>query len=124
MAKNKPKKIKSSDLSALGGMVYSTNPDYELSTEDSGGEEVSIPPSKQTLYVSRDKKSRGGKVATLVEGFDGTEQELIELGKWLKQKCGVGGSAKDWEIIVQGDKRDKVAELLKTKGFKVKLKGG
>ena len=123
MAKNKPKKIKSSDLSALGGMVYSTNPDFEFSSNDDV-EQDSISPSKQTLYVSRDKKSRGGKVATLVEGFEGSEQELIELGKWLKQKCGVGGSAKDWEIIVQGDKRDKVAELLKTKGFKVKLKGG
>lgn len=123
MAKSKPKKNKSSDLSALGGMVYSTNPDFEWSNDEST-EDESISPSQQTLYVSRDKKSRGGKVATLVEGFEGSEQELIDLGKWLKQKCGVGGSVKDWEIIVQGDKRDKVAELLKTKGFKVKLKGG
>lgn len=118
MGKNKKR---SNSLSDLGGMVYSTNPDYDYGDDEQ--EEVSSS-GNETLYVSRDKKSRGGKVATLVEGFEGNEMELAELGKWLKQQCGVGGSAKNGEIIVQGDKRDRVAELLKGKGYKVKLKGG
>ena len=122
MPKNKPKKTKSNDLSALGGLVYSTNPDYTPEIDESEEEEIS--PDQMTLYVSRDKKSRGGKVATLVEGYEGSHDGLVELGKRLKQKCGVGGSAKDWEIIIQGDKREKVVALLKDEGFKVKLKGG
>jgi len=117
MAKRKSQKKKLNDFSSLGGMVYSTNPDYEF-------EDNSVDIKDMTLYVSRDKKGRGGKVATLVEGFEGKEEDLVDLGKFLKQRCGVGGSAKDGEIIVQGDKRDKVADLLRDKGYKVKLKGG
>lgn len=123
MAKKQNTK-KLNDLSQLGGMVYSTNPDYQPETEQEDAEEESVAPNQQNLYVSRDKKSRGGKVATLVEGFEGSDAQLAELGKWLKQQCGVGGTAKNGEIVVQGDKRDKVAELLRNKGFKVKLKGG
>lgn len=122
MAKRKPQKKKLSDLSSLGGIMYSTNPDFEFEQGDSAQESVDI--KDMTLYVSRDKKGRGGKVATLVEGFEGSDDDLIDLGKYLKQKCGVGGSAKDGEIIVQGDKRDKVADLLREKGYRVKLKGG
>jgi len=124
MAKNKPKKVKLNDLSSLGGMVYSTNPDYDFEEEEGSDQESSTAPGDMVLYVSRDKKGRGGKVATLVEGFNGPESDLVELGKFLKQRCGVGGSAKNGEIIVQGDKRDKVAQLLRDEGYKVKLKGG
>lgn len=122
MAKRKPQKKKLSDLSSLGGIMYSTNPDFEFEQGENAQGPVDI--KDMTLYVSRDKKGRGGKVATLVEGFEGSDDDLIDLGKYLKQKCGVGGSAKDGEIIVQGDKRDKVADLLREKGYRVKLKGG
>ncbi|MCB0738540.1 MAG: translation initiation factor [Bacteroidetes bacterium] len=119
MARNKkPKKVQS--LGDLGGMVYSTNPDYEFESH----EEEAGSTGDETLYVSRDKKGRGGKMATLVEGFEGNAIELAELGKWLKQQCGVGGTAKDGEIVIQGDKKERVAELLRQKGYKVKLKGG
>ncbi|MGB0431498.1 MAG: translation initiation factor [Bacteroidia bacterium] len=122
MAKNKSKKVKSKDLSDLGGLVFSTDPGFQPESNDFEDEEVE--PGDMLLYVSRDKKGRGGKIATLVEGFEGSENALNDLCKFLKQKCGVGGSAKDWEIIIQGDKKDKVAQLLKDKGYKVKLKGG
>ncbi len=122
MAKSKPKKVKSNSLSDLGGLVFSTDPDFQPEIDEV--EEDEIAPGDMLLYVSRDKKGRGGKVATLVEGFEGTEEALNDLCKLLKQKCGVGGAAKDWEIIIQGDKRDKVAQLLKDEGYKVKLKGG
>lgn len=124
MAKKQPKKIKSRDLSDLGGLVYSTNPDFEPDLSPDSDDEQSTNPSQMTLYVSRDKKGRGGKVATLVEGFEGSDEALTDLCKMLKQKCGVGGAAKDGEIIIQGDKREKVAELLRADGYKVKLKGG
>jgi translation initiation factor 1 len=122
MAKHKPKKIKSKDLSDLGGLVFSTDPGFAPEEEEL--EEDEVAPGDMLLYVSRDRKGRGGKVATLVEGFEGTEEALNDLCKFLKQKCGVGGSAKDWEIIIQGDKKDKVAQLLRDEGYKVKLKGG
>ncbi len=104
-------------------VVYSTNPNfnYEFEQED---EQETLDPSKQLLYVSIDRKQRGGKEVTLIEGFVGTEDDLKELGKLLKSKCGVGGTAKDGEIIVQGSFRDKVMELLVKEGYKVKRKGG
>src|SRR5687768_7076026 len=90
-------------------IVYSTNPDFRYETDDQ--EEQETPdPNRQTLYVSLDRKQRGGKEVTLVEGFIGTDDDLKELGKLLKSKCGVGGTAKDGEIIVQGNFRDKVME--------------
>lgn len=104
-------------------VVYSTNPNfnYEFEQED---EQETLEPSKQLLYVSIDRKQRGGKEVTLIEGFIGSDDDLKELGKLLKSKCGVGGTAKDGEIIVQGSFRDKIMELLVKEGYKVKRKGG
>ncbi|GAA4836573.1 translation initiation factor [Algivirga pacifica] len=103
------------------GMVFSTNPDFEYDYDEEDTEET-LPPAQQKLYVSLDKKGRKGKVATLVEGFVGTEEDLKALGKQLKSKCGVGGSAKEGEILIQGDFKEKVKELLLADGYKVKLK--
>jgi translation initiation factor 1 len=104
-------------------IVYSTNPNFNYDFEEEEVQET-LPPNQQLLYVSIDRKQRGGKEVTLVEGFVGTEDDLKELGKELKSKCGVGGTAKDNEIIVQGNFKEKVAEILINKGFKVKKKGG
>lgn len=97
-------------------VVYSTNPDFHYDTEDT---EITatLPKEKQNLRVNIEKKNRGGKVVTLVTGFVGNEEDLKELGKLLKSKCGVGGSAKDGEILIQGDLKTKVIELLKKEGY-------
>ncbi len=105
------------------GMVYSTNPDYAFET-DGKEEQETAKPGQQQLYVKLDRKNRKGKSVTLIEGFVGTENDLKELGKELKSKCGVGGSAKDGLILLQGDFRDRVLTLLKEKGFNVKKSGG
>ena len=102
-------------------MVYSTNPDYE--PEDDYQEEETLSPDKQLLEVHLDKKNRAGKIAVVVKKFVGTNEDLQELGKMLKASCGVGGSVKDGEIIIQGDKRDKVMEILNKKGYKTKRVG-
>lgn len=104
------------------GLVYSTNPNFQFEEEEI--ESVSIPANQQKIYVSIDKKQRAGKEVTLIEGFVGSEDDLKELGKTLKSKCGVGGSVKDGEILIQGNFRDKVIELLQKEGFQVKRKGG
>jgi hypothetical protein len=96
--------------------VYSTNPDFKYELDDEE-EQTTLQPSQQRLRVQLDRKNRGGKVVTLVTGFIGTEDDLKELGKFLKSKCGVGGSSKDGEIIVQGDFKQKVLELLKKEGY-------
>lgn len=106
-----------------GGLVYSTNPDFTPYDEEENEIETP-PPSEQKLYVSLDKKQRGGKKVTLVEGFEGSEEDLSDLGRTLKKHCGVGGNTKDGEILVQGDLRDKVVEYLQKKGYIVKRKGG
>jgi translation initiation factor 1 len=108
--------MKNNDWKERLNVVYSTNPDYSYEREDSE-EQVSLEASRQKLRVQLDRKNRGGKVVTLVTGFVGTENDLKELGKLLKSKCGVGGSAKDGEIIVQGDFKQKVLELLKKEGY-------
>jgi translation initiation factor 1 len=101
------------------GVVYSTNPDFKYET--AAEEEVeTLPAAKQKLIVSIDRRARAGKQVTLVTGFVGTNDDLATLAKTLKTKCGVGGSAKDGEIIIQGDFRDRVVELLKGMGYNAK----
>lgn len=115
----KPKK---KSLQDLDGIMYSTNPDFEYNEEAETIE--SIPNQQQDLRVLLDRKNRGGKAVTLVTGFRGSDEDLQQLGKMLKTKCGVGGSAKDGEIIIQGDFREKVLALLQQQGFKAKKSGG
>lgn len=103
------------------GVMYSTNPDYDFKFKQ---EEETLNSEDQYLEVWVDKKNRGGKVATLVKGFIGSESDLKALGKLLKSKCGVGGSAKDGEIIIQGNMREKVMEILEKKGYNYKRVGG
>ena len=98
-------------------MVFSTNPDFEYEYEGDPVVET-LEPSKQKLTVRIDRHARGGKQVTLVTGFVGTDDDLAELGKKLKSRCGVGGSAKEGEIIIQGDFRDKVIELLQADGYR------
>lgn len=113
---------KINDLSSLGGFVFSTNKDFELDNYQESTE--TLPPNKQQLEAHLDKKNRAGKIATVIKGFVGTDDDLKELGKMLKTKCGVGGSAKEGEIIIQGNFRDKIMEILQKEGYKVKRVGG
>ena len=101
------------------GVVFSTNPDFNYE-EDVEEEPQTLEPSRQNLIVSIDRKGRGGKQVTLVTGFIGTSEDLADLGRTLKVKCGVGGSAKDGEITIQGDFRDRVVALLKDMGYRAK----
>lgn len=101
------------------GVVYSTNPDYQYQTATKE-EAATLPPEKQKLIVRIDRRNRGGKQVTLVEGFVGTEADLGSLAKTLKTKCGVGGTAKDGEITIQGDLRDKLVGLLSDMGYSAK----
>ena len=105
------------------GFVYSTNPDFTYQGDEPAAA-ATLPPQQQQLRVQLDKKQRGGKQVTLVTGFVGTEADLQALGKLLNTKCGVGGSAKDSEVVVQGDFRDKVLEVLLKEGYKAKKAGG
>lgn len=110
------KDTKNNDWKDRLNVVYSTNPNFQYETGNT--EEVeTLSPNQQKLRVQLDRKNRGGKVVTLVTGFVGTDDDLKELGRMLKSKCGVGGSAKDGEIIVQGDFKQKVIELLKKEGY-------
>jgi len=99
-------------------IVYSTNKDFEYEF-DNEEEQETLPPEKQKLKVSIDRKKRKGKSVTLVDGFVGTENDLKELAKLLKTKCGVGGSAKNGEIIIQGEFIQKIKDILKAEGYKV-----
>lgn len=103
-------------------VVYSTNPDYNYEV-DEAEETTTLPPAQQELRVWLDRKSRAGKQVTLVKGFVGRDEDLKALGTMLKSKCGVGGSVKDGEIIIQGDFRDRVTELLLKAGYKAKKAG-
>ncbi|NOX48567.1 MAG: translation initiation factor [Chlorobi bacterium] len=105
------------------GVVFSTNPDYEYEN-DKEEEMETLAANQQELRVSLDRKKRKGKSVTLITGFIGTEEDSKALGKTLKTKCGVGGTAKDGEILIQGDFRKKVIEILKGLGYKVKQAGG
>jgi len=116
----KPKK---KSLSDLGGIMYSTDPGFSYPDAEEQQEEQ-IPNKQQDLRVTLDKKNRGGKAVTLITGFVGSDDELSQLGKLLKSKCGVGGAAKDGEILIQGDFRDKVLLLLQKEGYKAKKSGG
>lgn len=108
--------MKSNDWKDRLGVMYSTNPDFQYNTDEEV-EQDTLPKEKQLLRISLDKRNRGGKAVTLVTGFRGTADDLTALGKLLKVKCGVGGSAKDGEIIVQGDLRPKVLEVLQKEGY-------
>ncbi|CCY37184.1 putative translation initiation factor SUI1 [Alistipes sp. CAG:831] len=100
-------------------LVYSTNPDFNLPSEEERKVET-LPPSKQKLTVYLDRRNRSGKTVTLVKGFVGSDGDLAELGRRLKSRCGTGGSAKDGEILIQGDCRDKVTTLLTDMGYAAK----
>ncbi|WP_316802238.1 translation initiation factor [Pedobacter nototheniae] len=115
----KPKK---NNLSDLGGIMYSTNPEFEY--EEEVEDTITPPNQQQDFRVQLDKRNRGGKAVTLITGFKGKSEDLEVLGKMLKTKCGVGGSVKDGEILIQGDVRDKVVGILQKEGYKVKKAGG
>jgi translation initiation factor 1 len=104
------------------GVVFSTNPDFQYET-DKENEATTLAPERQNLKVWLDRL-KGGRVATVVRGFVGSADDLATLGKELKKSCGVGGTAKDGEIIIQGDHRDRVVELLTKAGYRCKRAGG
>ena len=115
----KPKKKTINDF---GGIMFSTDPGFVY--EEEAPEAENLANNQQDLRVMLDKKNRGGKAVTLITGFRGEESQLVDLAKMLKTKCGVGGSAKDGEILIQGDFRDKVFSLLQKEGYKIKKSGG
>lgn len=117
MAKNK--KL---GLEDLGGFVFSTNENFSYETHSE--QQETPPPSEQRLEAHLDKKNRAGKIATLIKGYEGSEEDLKSLAKELKTLCGVGGSVKDGEILIQGNFRDKIMDYLVKKGYKVKRVGG
>lgn len=113
---------KLNSLDDLGGFVFSTNKDFEFDNNDE--QQETLANGEQRLEAHLDKKNRGGKVATVIKGFEGTDEDLKDLAKKLKTLCGVGGSAKDGEIIIQGNFRDKIMDYLVKEGYKVKRVGG
>ena len=102
------------------GVDYSTNPDFQYETAQAAPEPETLPPGRQRLTVRIDRRQRAGKQVTLVEGFVGRSEDLAALAKTLKTKCGVGGTAKDGEITIQGDLRDKLVALLGSMGYNAK----
>ncbi len=117
MSKNK----KNISLSDLGGLVYSTDPDFKLEIEVTEAE--TLAPAKQNLKITLNKRLKGGKVATVITGFQGSQEELEKLAKLLKNKCACGGSAKEGEIIIQGSFLEKVKTELTSLGYKYKVSG-
>lgn len=113
---------KKTDLSGLSGLVYSTDPNFRLPEQDNDAE--SVAPQQQDLRVWLEKNQRGGKTATVIRQFRGTDDELEALCKILKSKLGTGGSAKDGEIIIQGDHRKKIGDIFTQLGYRYKLAGG
>ena len=106
-----------------GGVVFSTDPNFEFQYDEPEVTAI-LPPDKQQLRVSLDRKQRGGKEVTLVTGFVGPKEELERLGKMLKTRCGVGGAVKDGEILIQGDHRERVLQLLIQEGFSRSKRSG
>lgn len=113
---------KNNDWKKRDGVVYSTADNFEF-TYQKGDEQTTLPPKQQNLKVFLDKSMRAGKQVTLVSGFIGSKDDLEVLGKMLKSKCGVGGSVKDGEVIIQGDHRDKIVLILQKEGYKAKRAG-
>lgn len=114
---NSNQTMANNDWKSRLGVVYSTNPDFSYSSYAEEEITETLAPEKQRLIVGIDRRNRGGKQVTLVSGFKGSDDDLLALAKALKTKCGVGGSAKEGEIIIQGDFRDKVVEILKKLGY-------
>jgi len=106
------------------GIVYSTSDNFEYRYNSEDLKLETLKPAQQNLKVMLDKKQRAGKKVTLITGFTGTEEDLKELGKKLKSKCGVGGTVKDGEVLIQGDFRDRIMEILLSEGYKAKKAGG
>lgn len=109
--------MKNNDWKDRLNVVFSTNPNYQYETEEEEEQEL-LPKNQQKLRVKLDRKNRGGKTVTLVTGFVGPEEDLKALGKLLKGKLGVGGSAKDGEIIIQGEFKERVIDILLKDGYK------
>ena len=105
------------------GFVFSTDPNFRFEQEENEGAET-LSPEQQKLKVKLETKHRGGKTVTLIEGFIGNEEDLQDLGKKLKNYCGTGGSAKDGEIIIQGDQRDKILQWLLKNNYKQSKRAG
>ena len=103
------------------GFVFSTDPGFRFENEESPAQET-LPPAQQKLKIRLDTKHRAGKMVTLIDGFTGTDEDLQDLGKKLKNYCGSGGAAKEGEVIVQGDHRDKVLQWLQKNGYKLAKK--
>jgi len=114
---------KKNDWKKREGVVFSTDPEFAFQQQASEQQQT-LPPQQQQLKIFLDKSMRAGKQVTIVSGFVGTSDDLESLGKMLKSKCGVGGSVKDQEILIQGDVRDKVLQILTTAGYKAKKAGG
>ena len=106
----------------ISGVIYSTNPNFQYTFEKKSEQET-LPPQQQDLRVFIEKKHRGGKTVSIIKGYIGKQEDLDELAKLLKTKCGTGGTAKDGEILIQGDFRDKIMEFLLAKGYKAKKAG-
>lgn len=113
---------KKNDWKKREGVVYSTNQDFDFSHQESD-EQATLPKQQQQLRVMLDKSGRAGKQVTLITGFVGTAEDLEALGKMLKTKCGAGGSAKNGEILIQGDVREKVLSFLEKEGYRAKRSG-
>ena len=112
-------KNKKNDWKKRDGIVFSTASDYEYNYE-SQEESETIPPAQQTLRVSLDKSGRAGKQVTLISGFIGTSHDLDQLAKLIKKACGVGGSVKDNDVVIQGDLREKIAQILAKEGYRTR----
>lgn len=116
-------KTKKKTLNDFSGIMYSTDPSF-IYEDENVAPAGDLANNQQDLRVMLDRKNRGGKAVTLVTGFIGSDEALDKLAKMLKSKCGVGGAAKEGEILIQGDFRDKVLLLLQKEGYKVKKSGG